>query len=245
MSWRRNGAARPFVYGHRGVRGPLPENTLAAFARADDEGADGVELDVRLCRSGEVVVFHDPTLTRMTNGFDTREVAAMTLAELTQIDLGGGERIPTLVQVLDWIIPRPLRLNVEIKRDVPNRLALVSSVYRLLRGRFDGRLNGRLIISSFDPLMLMGFVPLSVPLALIFHAGQERWHPWAWAASGPWTAAHPEAVMVHADDVERMHKRGLSVNVWTVNTPEEARRLMALGVDGIISDTPGLLLQNF
>jgi glycerophosphoryl diester phosphodiesterase len=228
---------QPLIYGHRGVRGPVPENTMAAFQRAQQEGADGIELDVRQAASGEVVVFHDEDLRRMTKGFDSRAVASLSLRALRQIDLGGGERIPTLQDVIDWIAPTDLLLNVEIKRDVPNRTALVFAVARLLRAQ----LKGRLIISSFDPFMLTPLALLlpRVPLAILFHAGQERHNPWRWARSGLWQAAHPEFVMATADNIASL--KGRICNAWTVNDPTSARALAAAGIDGLITDQPGAI----
>src|SRR2546423_4915557 len=132
--FRRPKGAPPLVFGHRGVRGEAPENTMTAFELAASGGAAGVELDVRLCRSGEVVVCHDPSLERMTGGRDSRNVADLTLAELQRIDVGNGERVPPLEQVLGWARARPILVNVELKRDVPNRVRLVRETARLLVG---------------------------------------------------------------------------------------------------------------
>lgn len=236
-AFRRRGAL-PLVYGHRGVRGPRattpPENTMSAFERAHDEGADGIELDVRQASSGEIVVFHDPTLRRMTDGFDSRNVADLNWPELRRIDIG--ERIPLLADVLDWIGPTHMVLNVEMKRDLPSRTGLVLAVASLLRKR--KALRERLIISSFDPVMLasMNVLLPGVPLGLLFHKGQAHLDPWRWAQLGPWEAAHPEYVMV-----SREHLTGKIVNAWTVNDEETAVALAAVGVDGIITDRPGAI----
>ena len=230
-------AGLPLIYGHRGVRGPLPENTMAAFMRAHQEGADGVELDVRQAATGEVVVFHDEDLRRMTQGFDSRAVGALSLAELKQIDLGGGERIPTLQEVIDWIEPTGMLLNVEIKRDVPSRTALVLAVAKLLRGQ----LKGRLILSSFDPFMLTPLALLlsGIPRAILFHEGQARHNPWRWARSGLWQAAHPEHTRANAETIASLGSR--ICNAWTVNDASAARRLSAAGIDGLITDQLGAI----
>src|SRR5258708_32814116 len=128
--FRRRDGAPPFIVGHRGVRGEAPENTMQAFELAATSGADGVELDVRLCRSGEVVVFHDPTLARMTGGRDPRAVADVPMIDLRQVDLGGGEGVPLLTEVLAWAEGRGLSVNVEIKRDVPDRARVVRETAR-------------------------------------------------------------------------------------------------------------------
>src|SRR3954468_10133753 len=101
-AWQRPLGKRPFVLGHRGARHAAPENTLAAFELARREGADGVELDVRLDASGEVIVLHDPTLTRVTQGKETRHAEDISSPELARLDVGAGERVPLLADVLDW-----------------------------------------------------------------------------------------------------------------------------------------------
>src|SRR4030095_10429492 len=106
--FRRLDGAPPYVFGHRGVRGEAPENTMAAFDLAAASGADGVELDVRLCRSGELVVCHDANLARLTRGRDTRRVADLDRAELGRVDLGGGQSVSLLAEGLAWAETPPL-----------------------------------------------------------------------------------------------------------------------------------------
>jgi glycerophosphoryl diester phosphodiesterase len=129
-------------------------------------------------------------------------------------------------------------LNVEIKRDVPDRPTAVWAVARLLNRRRD--LHARLLISSFDPFMLTPLnvlLPL-VPKALLFHKGQVHLHPWTVAKLGPWQAAHPEHVLIHGPlQMKRI------VNTWTVNDPARARELAAFGVDGLITDAPAAILE--
>jgi glycerophosphoryl diester phosphodiesterase len=230
--------ALPLIYGHRGVRGPAsetpPENTMPAFERAFDELADGIELDVRQASTGEIVVFHDPTLRRMTMGFDSRNVADLSWDELRRIDIG--DRIPLLSDVLDWLGPTNMLLNVELKRDLPSRTGLVLAVASLLRKR--KALAERLIISSFDPVMLAPLNVLlpNVPLGFLFHKGQAEHDPWRWGQLLPFQALHPEYVMVSRERLD-----GKIVNAWTVNDEQAACDLAAMGVDGIITDRPGAI----
>src|SRR6266536_5012531 len=101
-SFRRPEGAPPRVFGHRGVRGAAPENTMMAFELAADSGAQGVELDVRVCRSGELIVCHDPTLERVTGGRDARSVADLEWSLLSRVDVGSGQTMPLLGEVLGW-----------------------------------------------------------------------------------------------------------------------------------------------
>ncbi len=237
-AFRRGARARPLIFGHRGVRGPLPENTLAAFEAAASQGADGVELDVRLCRTGELVVLHDPTLARVTSGADERAVAEVPWDELRRADVGSGERPPLLADVLALCRARGLRANVEAKRDVPSRPAVVKALARLLRA-LDPRLE--VIVSSFDPLMLaaLRLEAPRIPRALL--VSPDGHYPRVAALAGPLDAAavhlcrtltDPRAVAAH-------RRAGRIVGVWTVNDPAEARDLAALGVDSLITDRPG------
>lgn len=237
----RRRSARPAIVGHRGVRGPRPENTLAAIREAAVQGADAVEIDVRTCASGEVVVFHDPDLTRLGGRAD--EVARLGLAELARIDLGAGERIPTLAEVLELAQSLSLGVNVEIKHDVPDRLRVARAVSRVL-GRWDR--GHDVIVSSFDPLVLAAHRALVPRLAHALLIHESTYHDWALriAGVGRVDGVHTELSLTVPARVARFAARGF-VNTWTVNDPEDARRAFELGVSAIISDRPGTLREAF
>ena len=238
MIWGRR-RDRPLVIAHRGASYAAVENTIAAFRLARQEGADGVELDVMRCGSGEIVVFHDDELSRL--GGRDGMVRATPLAALREIDLGGGERIPLLDEVLEEVAE--LLVNVELKsapswreRAVDDGLA--ASVAEIL-ARHDA--GGRVLVSSFDPLLLARFRlrARAVPTGLLFAHDQAR--PWRQAWTAPLlrpTALHPESLLVDARAVDGWHARDLAVNVWTVDDPGELRLLAALGVDGVITNRP-------
>jgi glycerophosphoryl diester phosphodiesterase len=239
--WARSNA-RPLVIGHRGARRRAPENTMAAFELAMSEGADGVELDVRLNRDGDVVVIHDPTLTRVTEGRDTRRLEDVGTRELAAVDVGSGERVPLLDDVLRWSRRRNARVNVELKRDVTRKPSFVWKVVRMIAAEPDA--GNRLLMSSFDPLIVLAtarFLP-SVPSGWLVEPdatipGRSIIERLVGAA-----AVHPHFSRATADAVAPWQRAGLLVNVWTVNEVDEARRLAALGVDSIISDEPGKIL---
>jgi len=228
------------VIGHRGSRTTAIENTLAAIDLAADAGADGVEIDVRTCASDDLVVMHDTTLTRLTSGRDTREISALTAAELGQIELGepphsAGAAIATLPQVLALCNRRQLALDVELKRDVPDRLALVRRTASTLR---QAHPLAPLWVSSFDPLMLAAFRALAprIDVALLLqHDGPPA--GWLRAPLGA-VAVHPERTMTRPAALAAWHGEGRTVVPWTVNEPIEIIDLVRLGVDGIISDDP-------
>lgn len=240
-AWRRR-PGRPWVLGHRGARHTAPENTLAAFDRALDEGADGVELDVRLDGDGRVVVIHDITLKRVTEGRDVRSVESLSGAQLGGVDVGSGERVPRLVDVLAWARERDTRLNIEVKRDVRRPLWLLMRVAALVRGQREPE---RLILSSFHPGFVVALSRLvtHVPVGWLLHDGQRllRHAPGRDLLGA--AAIHPQATMVTPRLVAPWQREGLPVNVWTVNEAIEARRLEALGVDTLISDCPKRVLD--
>jgi glycerophosphoryl diester phosphodiesterase len=230
---------RPLVIGHRGVRRPgLVENTLPAFDTAMREGAEAIELDARTCASGELVVLHDETLERITEGADKRAAADLSLVELSRVELPGGARVPSLAAVLAFARERGLPVNVELKRDVPSRAAVVRAAARLL-ARWDP--SHAVLVSSFDPFMLAGLQALAprVPRAILVH--RTRYHLLHAATAVPLAAAavHLDRTLTRPELVRSLRARGFAVNVWTINDPGEARDLAALGVDAVISDAPG------
>ena len=240
-TWLRR-EERPYVLGHRGARQRAPENTLAAFDLALDEGADGVELDVRLDRDGDVVVIHDPSLERVTGGRDPRRIEDLRRGELAAVDLGGGERVPRLEDVLAWAKARGARINVELKHDVSRRAAFVFGVARLIA--WQPRAADWLILSSFDPRLVAAVARLVPWVPSGWLVEESRGIPgrsWRERLVGA-TALHPQASLVTEARILPWQRDQLPVNVWTVNDPNEARRLDALGVDTLISDVPGMIL---
>jgi glycerophosphoryl diester phosphodiesterase len=230
------------VLGHRGARRAAPENTLLAFELAAQEGADGVELDVRLTADRKVVVAHDPSLERVTGGRDRRLVEALSLHELRSVDVGRGERAPELSSVLDWARARDRRVNIELKRDVRELARLVTGVARLVRAERDAP--DRLVLSSFDPAAvgwLARLVP-NVAVCWLVHARQRvlRGAPGFWLLRA--AGVHAEQRLATPERVARWRRRGGVVGVWTVNEPAMAQKLAASGVDTLISDCPGAIL---
>ena len=220
---------------------------MAAFAFAADAKADGVELDVRQCKSAEVVVLHDIDLWRMTRERDSRLVADLEWSELRHLDLGAGTHPSLLSEVLDFAEQRGFRVNVEMKRDLlpekqwqwRERMSLVRSVAALVRGR------SQICVSSFDPFMLLALGRLAPETArcVLFHQGQARYLPWDLAALGGFEGFNAEHTMISRYSVGFAHSRGAVVNTWTVNTAAEIARMDACGVDSVITDRPDLFAR--
>jgi glycerophosphoryl diester phosphodiesterase len=229
--WR----TRPIVVGHRGGRGGgwPTENTIAAFEEARRQGARAVELDVRTCAGGEVVVFHDRALQDAGGARDRgRLVKDVTGRELRALG------VPTLQEALRWARERDVGVNVEMKHDVADRLGLARSTARAVRAT-----GADVLFSSFDPILLSlaGVFAADVPRALLVHSGQPVWADVLQRlARSPWAEfIHLDRTQAHPTAIARLLRRGLRVGVWTVNDPEEAVRLVRLGVTSIITDAPG------
>lgn len=234
---------RPLVLGHRGARHAAPENTFAAFELALREGADGVELDVRLDGSGNAVVIHDRKLDRVARDGRRGSVEALSSAELSRVDVGGGERIPRLEDVLAWARERGCLVNVEVKADTRHRLRLLEAVVRCLAPL---RLHvDQFLLSSFHP----GFVRVlaarlaPLPVCWLVHEKQRllRFAP-GFRLLGA-DGVNPEHTLLSAARVRRWKRAGALVNTWTVNDPVLAAAYAAFGVDAIISDCPGRILS--
>jgi glycerophosphoryl diester phosphodiesterase len=238
---------RPLVIGHRGASAVAPQNTLAAFRKAMELGADGVELDVQLSADGVPVVMHDFTVDRTTDG--TGPVRSKTLAELKALDAGStfspqfvGERIPTLSQVLAGLEGK-LLVNVELKDFNPRGSGLEAPVVEVARKH---AMEKRVLFSSFNPLALRRVKRLApdIPAGLLYAEDLPIYLRRAWLAPFiPHEARHPHFSMVTESLIKWCHGHGLRVNTWTVDDPAEMRRLIALGVDGILTNTPDVLCK--
>lgn len=245
---KREPTAPPLVLGHRGARHAAPENTHAAFELARQEGAAGVELDVRLAGSGEVIVLHDPTLSRVTGSQDRRAVESMRWEALRGVDVGRGERVPLLADVLDWAKQHDQLVNVEVKADVRRRRDLVAAVLALL-SRHPHAPAG-VVLSSFDPRFvwrLSRALP-SLPSAFLFHTKSPIARAAALVGAATFSrlgarAVHPEHVLVTQARMQGWRSKNALVGVWTVNDESRARELAELGVDYIVSDRPGAILR--
>lgn len=227
----------PWVIGHRGASHDAPENTLAAFGLALDQGAVGVELDVQLSADGWPVVIHDFTVDRTTDGSGV--VTKMKLAELQALSAGQGQTISTLDEVFEAFGPR-LLYNIEIKefrwRDSGLEAAVADQVVA-------HNLAGNVLISSFSPFAVRRcrrYFPRTVPVALI---RENTWTQHLYLlADGE--ADHPHYSMVDEKYMAWAAQRGYQVNVWTVDEPEEARRLARLGVHALITNQPALIRES-
>ncbi|SCG54708.1 glycerophosphodiester phosphodiesterase [Micromonospora humi] len=253
----------PLVFAHRGASYDLPEHTLAAYLRALDEGADGLECDVRLTRDGHLVCVHDRRLDRTSNGHGL--VSARTLAELEALDFGswhpaagaGGldeshTRLLTLERLLDAVLAagRPVRLLIETKHpsryrgDVERRLVGLLRRYGLAEPGPDDPV--RVTVMSFSPLAVRRIHELApaLPTVLLLEVLPRLLRlgrlPFGCRIAGPGV----ELVRARPGLVPALRAAGHSVYVWTVNEPEDVELVLAAGVDGVITDRPARMLSR-
>jgi glycerophosphoryl diester phosphodiesterase len=250
---------RPLVFAHRGASAAVAEHTLGAYLQAIEDGADGVECDVRLTRDQHLVCVHDGRLNRTSDG--TGRVSTHTLAELDVLDFGSWHagtasgvstvspaRVLTLDRLLSTLLDagRPMRLLIETKH--PNRyggaveLALVNMLRRYGLDRPNQDSPVQVIVMSFSVLAvrrMRNFLP-DLPTAMLLEVvppGLRRL-PFGSAVGGPGI----RLVRNHPELVDRLRRNGHQVYVWTVNEPDELELVLAGRADGIITDRPGYVL---
>ncbi len=237
----------PVIFAHRGASAQAPENTLAAFELACDQGAPAIELDAKLSADGEVVIIHDPTVDRTTNGHG--RVAGLSLAALRELDAGSsfsgryrGQKIPLLEEVFESAGGRML-INVELTNYNTRGDRLVEKVCALVRKH---HLEQGVIFSSFLASNLSRAARLlpEVPRGLLAMNGWLG----GWARSfgfsfGNYAALHPNLADVNRREVSRVHRLKRRIHVWTVNKIEDILQLKEWGVDGIFTDDPQAALR--
>ena len=231
----------PAIISHRGASAHAPENTIAAFELAHEQGADAIELDVKLSAEGIPVVVHDETVDRTTDGSGT--VAELDLASLQKLDAGGGQCIPNLAAVFT-AVGRDLYINIELTNYSTRNDDLVDKVVDVVK---EYGLEERILFSSFFaknlkratellPETPRGLLALPTILGIFARCFGFR--------SDRYQAIHPSAKNVTERMVSQAHQRGQRVFVWTVNDADEMRKLAAWGVDGIITDNPKLAVET-
>jgi glycerophosphoryl diester phosphodiesterase len=228
------------VIAHRGASAYAPENTLPAFELAARQGADMIELDVQRSADGVLVVFHDDTTERWDG--QPRLVSECTLAELLALNIGGA-KVATLAEACVFAREHRMRLNVELKG-----AGFGAEVARMLR---EERVEELVLISSFEERALTEIAAASPQLPRAYLMGtdtydlavraREAW-PFSALRRTASVAWHPSCDLpLLSWLIARVRGAGFQVNVWTVDDPRLLRKLLRLGVDGIITNTPDVL----
>ncbi|BCB04673.1 glycerophosphodiester phosphodiesterase [Bacillus sp. KH172YL63] len=230
-----------FIFAHRGSAGTHPENTMEAFIEAERVKADGIELDVQLTKDGEIVVIHDETVDRTTNGKGF--VKDYTLKELQKLQanytfkskLFKKNRVPSLREVFHWMKNNQLYCNIELKNSMIDYPGLEEKVIELIR---EFGFQERIIISSFNHYSIVACYRLepSIEIAPLYSSG--LFMPWIYARSLRAGAIHPNVKAVRDDMITESMNNGIAVRPYTVNKVQQMERLLDLGCSAFVTDYP-------
>jgi len=213
------------VIGHRGAFYDAPENTMLSFRKAVELGADMIELDVRMCKSGEIVVIHDADVRRTSDGEGL--VRDLTLNELKKLDFGEGEKIPTLEEVLEFA-KRKVYLNIELKEpDIVEKVVKLVEKYDMVNHVVVSSFyhNALLEVKEINPDILTAPLFMHRPVSATSLVRETK-------SNG----LHPFIEFVDEGVVKEAKRNGYFVNVWTVDYPEDMEKLINMGVTGIITN---------
>ncbi|WP_291151525.1 glycerophosphodiester phosphodiesterase [Flavobacterium sp. UBA7680] len=217
---------------HRGAKAYEPENTLQAFQKALDLNSDGIELDVHLSADEHIIVIHDETIDRTTNGKGF--VNDFTLAELKSFLIDGKDQIPTLNEVFD-LVDKKCLINIELKGlGTPSKIVSLIEKYILEKNwNYD-----HFIVSSFDWNMLQETSNLNPKIAIGVLTEENLDTALAFAEKIKAKAINPDFQLLNAENVKEIQGKGFLVLPWTVNSEKDIQKVKSYNVDGIISDNP-------
>ena len=236
----------PCIFAHRGASSDAPENTLPSFQLAVEQGAHAVELDAKLSQDGEIVVIHDRTLKRTTNG--EGYVHQTSFADLRALDAGSwfsekyiGEKIPLLEEVLETVASQVF-VNIEVTNYKTRNDSLPFDIAKLVKRM---GLQDRVLFSSFLPrnLKILRELLPATPVALLTESKIypiTQWFGFANRISAD--IQHPYHTDVNKRMLEKAHEKGKRIHTWTVNKEDDMQRLFASGIDGIFTDYPAVAL---
>lgn len=233
-------------FAHRGFSGKFPENTMLAFRKAVEIGADGIELDVHLSKDGELVIIHDEKIDRTTDGEGF--VADYTYDELLKFDASAGfkgvygvNKIPTLREYFEFIKPVDGFLtNIELKTDKNEYPGIELKTADLIA---EFGLQNRIIISSFNHYSVLRFKEIMPEMKCGFLYDCRIAAAGEYAKSRGVDCVHPSYTGLTEENVPEIKSNGIEINTWTVNSPDEVKRLYNLGVDSVIGNYPDMTKQ--
>lgn len=228
------------VWGHRGASGYRPENTMEAFELAIKQGADGIELDVHTSADGQLIVIHDETVDRVTDG--TGLVGEKTLKELKDLKVStpaepeGIYRIPTLQEVLDLMRTTDMMVNIELKNSICFYPGMEEKVLKAVK---EAKMEEQLIYSSFNHYSLLQLKQLdqNVQTGILFSDGWVN--PAMYAKNLGINAVHPAVYhLKYPQFREEVKRAGLKTHVWTADKPEHIQLVKEAGAEAVITDYP-------
>ena len=220
------------VIGHRGAMGHETENTLASVQKALDLGVDMIEIDVFKIESGEILVFHDERVDRLTNGGG--KIEEYNIVDARKLILDGNHSIPMLQDVLK-LVDKRVKMNIELKgANTADRVNFIIESYI----KRNGWTLDQFLISSFNWDELRSFRSLNPDIAIAVLVEGDPLKALAVAKELNAEAINPDYLQLNEQIVDSIHEAGFEVYTWTVNAPAEIRRMKKIGVDGIFSDYP-------
>jgi glycerophosphoryl diester phosphodiesterase len=218
--------------GHRGAKGYEPENTFVSFQKALDMQVDGIELDVHLSADGKIIVIHDESIDRTTNGKGF--VNALSLRELNAFRIDGKYEIPTLKEVFD-LVNQDCFINIELKSyEVTDKVVSLIEKYVAKKGwKYD-----RFLVSSFDwnALQQVAFLNDKIPIGVLTETDLDL--ALAFAKFIQAKSIHPHFHLLTKENTAQMQEKGLQVFPWTINELEDIQKIKTFNVNGIITDFP-------
>ena len=220
--------SKPLIIGHRGAKGHVFENTLASIEKAFELGADGIEIDVHICHTGEIIVFHDLDLRRVFN--DNRTISELSFTEIRNLKLDDKHQIPTLSDVLE-ILPKKSILNIELKGR-----GTAEPVFILLQKT--KHLPDKIILSSFYKRELEAYRLLDASAKLGVFTNFDFVEAIAFAKKINAFSVHPHFSLLNKKTAQIINDLGCQIFTWTVNNSEEIQRIKQFNVEGIITDYP-------
>lgn len=225
------------IIGHRGACGYVTENTMASFARAESSGCQIIELDVHVCRSGELVVYHDFNISEGNQDFG--RIQDLTIDEINKVPLMGGYKIPILPEVLEMFLTS-MTINIELKGS-----GTAKPVQRLLNAyEFSMSQKKKPLISSLQTKELIDFYNLSQTFSLGWVIEEITDQTLVQAKELHLYSIHPSKEIVNKEFVYQCHQEGYKVYVFTVNEFHDYLRLKEMGVDAIFTDFPDKFLKQ-
>ncbi|MEY8000758.1 glycerophosphodiester phosphodiesterase [Clostridium sp. Mt-5] len=222
---------------HRGFSGLYPENTMLSFKKAAEAGADGIETDLHVTKDGVIVICHDETIDRTTNG--SGFIRNHTYEEIRKFNAGEGEKIPSLDELLSYVKDKDLLLNLELKNDIIHYNNLEKNTIDKI---YQYKLEKNVIISSFNHKSMQKVKQYdnSIKTGLLY--GTAIYKPEEYAKKMGADALHPLfSLVMDAKIVQDIKKSGILINTYTVNRKNDMKKLIDLGVDGIITNYPNIL----
>ena len=229
-----------FIFAHRGYSALYPENTMLAFKKAAEAGADGIELDVQLSKDGEVVVIHDEKVNRTTNG--SGFVTDLTFSELKRLNIGSNsktslnkQKIPSLREVFEWMTTNEIICNIELKNGIFRYPGMEEKVIQLIH---EYQLSNRIIFSSFNHYSIIHCYQIAPEIEIAPLIGHGMYMPWVYAEAIRAKGIHPKFKSISDEVIKKSLEQGIAVRPYTINSEKDMVHVFELDCTAFMTDDP-------